>query len=131
MAHWTEGNTNYLIGRVDPKDQPSNSNSNNNNKPAYRCIMYSEVTSSSGKSSPVMYHQQKSSGHDQFRHARHKNPDLVELSASDSGFARDNIEIFEKSVLQILVSPDEFCRSIDAIMDEQFSFTFNKGKDLF
>lgn len=54
---------------------------------------------------------------------RHKTPADFE---STSGFSRDNIEIFEKSVLQILVSPDEFCRSVDTILDEQFSFTFNK-----
>lgn len=109
IAHWTEGSTNYLIGRVE-------SSGKTDSKSVYKCITYSEISKSSQQSSsgvPNAHHH-----HDQFRQVRHKTSGDFE--------SRDNIEIFEKSVLQILVSPDEFCRSVDTILDEQFSFTFNK-----
>lgn len=128
IAHWSEGNTNYLIGRVESNEASSSSGS----KPTYKCIMYSEMSESSSAAGASY---QRATSQDQYRHARHKNPpqsDLVDFSSSAaaaaaSPFPTDNIEIFEKSTLQISVSPFEFCRSIDAIMDEQFSFTFSKG----
>jgi len=132
IAHWSEGNTNYLIGRVESSDnnnQNNNNNNNNNQKPTYKCIMYSEISASSSSSQPSANQQRgPNAAADALRQARHKNADFIDLanSASSSSFSADNIEIIEKSTLQISVSPDEFCRSIDTILDEQFSFTFSK-----
>lgn len=78
--------------------------------------MYSELSSTS------RHHQQHQLMQDQLRHIRHKyTSDFIDLSDNT-----DNIEIFEKSNLQLYISPDEFCRNIDTILDDQFSFTFSK-----
>lgn len=65
---------------------------------------------------------------DQLRQTRHKGlgSDFVDLSATPTNANTDNIEIVEKTNLHISIAPDEFCR--DTILDEQFSFTFSKGR---
>ena len=40
-----------------------------------------------------------------------------------------NKRVIEQSNIQLSVSQDEFCRNIDNIIDEQYSFTFNKIQD--
>jgi hypothetical protein len=37
--------------------------------------------------------------------------------------------VIEQSNIQMSVSQDEFCRNIDTMIDEQYSFTFNKIQD--
>lgn len=53
------------------------------------------------------------------REQRH-DPDFIDLSYQD---ADDGLT---KTTLQIYVSQDEFCRNIDNVIDEQFSFTYTK-----
>ncbi|CAF0712059.1 unnamed protein product [Brachionus calyciflorus] len=91
IAHWTEGNTNYLIGKIEI----------NNQKPTYKCLAYTE-----------------SSQNDQSRRSA-RNENFIDLNNLEN---RPEI----KTVLQVSVSQDEFCRNIDNMIDEQFSFTFNK-----
>jgi hypothetical protein len=111
-AHWSEGNINYLIGRVF---------TNGSQRSSYRCLAYTELMSGSlqhGSSSEYANNMSN-------RHLRHNQnePDLIDLTNQyDSDHAADAV----KSTLQILVSQDEFCRNIDNVIDEQFSFTFTK-----
>jgi hypothetical protein len=78
------------------------------------------------------HHHRHPKHHDQFRPTRHKNDaaaDFIDLTSGTSAHGNtneNNIELYEKSNLQISISPDEFCRNIDTIMDEQLSFTFSK-----
>jgi hypothetical protein len=105
------------------------------NKPTYRCIVYSETTGSASGIADQQPH--KKSQQDQYRQTRHKfnnldsqHSDFIDLSNANTmnlNNNQDNIELFEKSNLQIFVSHDEFCRNVDTILDEQFSFTFSKG----
>lgn len=108
IAHWTEGNTNYLIGRV---------STNQGQKPTYKCLVYTESLSSS--------QPQTSNNNRQARNQfREQNSDFIDLSSYNN---ENNVESsFQKSTLQVSISQDEFCRNIDNIIDEQFSFTFNK-----
>jgi hypothetical protein len=96
-AHWTEGNTNYLIGKMFD-------NENKNQTSSYRCLAYSEVTTNE---------------------KYQNNP-----AESDSSFidlsTRGLNEHTDKATLQIHVSQNEFCRNIDNVIDEQFSFSFKK-----
>ena len=94
-AHWTEGNTNYLIGKVF---------SNDTKKSSYRCLAYNELhTSDSSFNNRLQRH----------------DPDFIDLSSPQNGKT-------SKTTLQIHISQDEFCRNIDNVIDEQFSYSFTK-----
>ena len=106
---------NYLIGRV--------SNDATTQKPAYKCLTYSETSKTSGESSAF-----RAIGSDQkSRHTRRQQQfsggEFVDFSSHS-----DEVPT-EPSRIQLSVSQDEFCRNIDNIIDEQFSFTFNKVQD--
>ncbi len=103
VAHWAEGNTNYLIGRTILPNQ----------RRGYKCLVYTE--SNAGHESASVN-----------RNIRYKydengvnNDDFVELSKNSANNIQDSI--------QISISQDEFCRNIDNIIDDQYSFTFSKG----
>ena len=102
-AHWTEGNTNYLIGKV---------YTNGSSRSSYRCLAYTELSSTPASSAEAGLNRQQRNQHD---------PDFIDL-ANQVG-QQDT----SKTTLQIHISQDEFCRNIDNVIDEQFSFTFTKG----
>jgi len=81
--------------------------SNETQRSSYRCLAYTELASQ--EDSPFTYSREQ----------RH-DPDFIDLSYQD---ARDSST---KTTLQIYVSQDEFCRNIDNVLDEQFSFSFTK-----
>jgi hypothetical protein len=104
MAHWTEDNTNYLIGRVTttsnglPQSQKTN----------YRCLVFTSSDSNSAEGTSTMNRQ-----------ARDNNLDFIDLSRYESSTADSS-----QSSIQLSVSQDEFCRNFG--VDEQMSFTFTK-----
>jgi hypothetical protein len=99
MAHWQEGNTNYLIGKI----QTTSSSKTN-----YRCLVYTSSTTTASASSSL--------------DSSNNNPDLLDLTNNN------NQHQLDQSQIQLSISQDEFCRSIEnGITDEyQMSFTFNK-----
>lgn len=99
-AHWSEGNTNYLIGKVF---------SNDTQRTSYRCLAYTELPASEATLSRTAA-------------AQRNDPNFIDLSGKKS----DGYQT-ARTTLQIHVSQDEFCRNIDNVIDEQFSFTFSKG----
>ena len=77
---------------------------NNNQKPIYKCLAYIELTQSS-----------------QVRVPRNENfISLNKMKRNDGN---------KGNTIQMLISQDEFCRNIDNIIDDQFSFKFNKVYD--
>ena len=102
MAHWTEGNTNYLIGRV--TDESSQ-------KPTYKCIVYNEHTN--GPANVINGNNRQS--------REQQNQDFIDLSAYNNEYS------MESSKIQLSVSQDEFCRNIDNLVDDQsVSYIFTK-----
>ncbi|RNA21621.1 hypothetical protein BpHYR1_038337 [Brachionus plicatilis] len=91
IAHWSEGNTNYLIGRVEL----------NNQKSVYKCLAYMQSAQS-------------------YQRRALRNENFVDINVKNRN------DESKDDVLQILISQDEFCRNIDNIIDDQFSFKFNK-----
>ena len=102
MAHWTEGNTNYLIGRV----------TSSNQKTSYRCLVYTSSTESTSSIDSNQIRQTRDS----------TNPDFIDLINKNDNY-NNNLETYQSSI-QLSVSPDEFCRNIEN--DEQTSFTFTR-----
>lgn len=49
-----------------------------------------------------------------------RDPDFIDLSSKAGS------KISSKTTLQIHISQDEFCRNIDNVIDEQFSYSFTK-----
>lgn len=91
IAHWSEGNTNYLIGRVEQNGQKS----------VYKCLAYMQSAQS-------------------YQRRALRNENFLDISVKNRN------DETKDDVLQILISQDEFCRNIDNIIDDQFSFKFNK-----
>lgn len=117
VAHWTEGNTNYLIGRISSDDA--------NQKSTYKCLSYTEIVNPKQKSTF------RSIGNDQKKVKQtRRQPELQSQSQFDfADFLSNGEPLTEESNIQLAVSQDEFCRNIDTMIDEQFSFTFNKIQD--
>jgi hypothetical protein len=106
IAHWTEGNTNYLIGRLNTPTQAQNTAS------TYRCLIYTQTNQEPNRNMR--------------RYNQRKNEHFLELSTpSSSSDTADSIKI------QLTVSSDEFCRNIiDNLADDQNTLTFSKCKFL-
>ena len=113
VAHWTEGNMNYLIGRI---------SAGQSQKPTYKCIAYTE-SSSNSQSNPNDPFSNLKNRQTRQQIIENLNPDIVDLYSYN---ANDNLLDSSKSTIQLSVSQDEFCRNIDNIIDEQFSFNFLK-----
>lgn len=116
MAHWTEGNTNYLIGKV--------SSENKSEKPVYKCLVYTESTSNPNDQ------KHKQQEHNANRQSRHQQSysDFIDLTGSSSYV--QNEQMPDASKIQLSISQDEFCRNIDnMIIDEQLSYSFTKVVD--
>lgn len=108
MAHWTEGSTNYLIGRTILPNQ----------RRGYKCLVYTESKTQYSSNS------NKNSNSRNVRYKYDENgingEDFIDLSQN-----LNSQQIQE--TIQISISQDEFCRNIDNIIDDQFSFTFSRG----
>jgi len=116
VAHWTEGNTNYLIGKV--------SSENKSEKPVYKCLVYTE---SSANTNDLKHKHQEHIANRQSRHQQSYS-DFIDLTGSSSYAQSDQMN--DASKIQLSISQDEFCRNIDnMIMDEQLSFSFTKVVD--
>ena len=101
---------NYLIGRV-----ASSSSDAKAQKASYKCLAYTESASSSFHS--IGNEPQAS------KHTRRQHIDLADFAGASEHL------LVEPSHIQLSVSSDEFCRSIDNMIDEQASFSFSKVQD--
>ena len=134
LAHWTEGNTHYLIGRVSPSEQhhqqqqqqSSNTVNNNNNKSTYKCLVYSETPSSSSNSN----NNNNNNNGDPFGSRRRSrrgsssdssSADLVDFAANPTASEYAAYDTSAAStegtsgIIQLSVAHDEFCRTLDGL----------------
>lgn len=107
VAHWTEDNTNYLIGRV----TTTSNGSPQTQKTNYRCLVFTSTDSTNSAEGAASSTN---------RQSRDNNLDFVDLSRQDMSASEAS-----QSSIQLSVSQDEFCRNFG--VDEQMSFTFTKG----
>ncbi len=109
IAHWNEGNTNYLIGRL--TDQASNTNN-------YRCLIYTETNSESNRNNFRRYYNPNANDNDD-------NENFIDLQTQPPQQQPTD----SNGKVQLTISQDEFCRNlIDNLIDDQYTFTFSKRK---
>jgi hypothetical protein len=117
VGHWTEGNTNYLIGKV---------STNPSQKPTYKCIVYTEnngQTSSGSAEQANRFQNQRQSRYSNSQDSSFYS-DFIDLSSQNSEYSIDNMKA---NNIQISISQDEFCRNIDnQMIDDQMTFSFNR-----
>ena len=87
-----------------------------NQRRGYKCFAYTEL----GDEQPTLINKNLRYKYDEI--GASQSQDYIELSKS-----------LQKTILQqpdtihLSISQDEFCRNIDNIIDDQYSFTFSKG----
>ncbi len=102
---------------------------NGSQRSTYRCLAYTEVASSPSTSSLPIENNIKLNRNLRTNNNNHKSENFIDLAINQAtNHQYESSQETSKTTLQILVSQDEFCRNIDNVIDEQFSFTFTKGK---
>lgn len=103
FAHWSEGTTNYLVGRI----------SSQNQKPSYKCLVYTELNRPDVNKNLNRRYNYDANGV--------SSEDFVELAQMQNSNNENRYE-----TIQVTISQDEFCRNIDNIIEDQYTLTFAK-----
>ena len=117
VAHWTEGNTNYLIGKV---------STNQSQKPTYKCIVYTENNGQTSSASAEQLNRFQNQRQSRYSNSQDSSfySDFIDLNSQNSEYS---IDYMKSNNIQISISQDEFCRNIDnQMIDDQMTFSFNR-----